>query len=149
MAMRTSWRTPRKEVPDFKKKDIPPYPATRFFDQMSFIGDEIVGCFLVETSEGLLLLDCMNPDERSVNIIEDGIESLGLSCLDLKVILISHGHGDHFGRAGYFQRKYGTKICLSKVDFEFASTLPPEAPWKPIDWQADPESCRILTRHFI
>lgn len=42
-------------------KDV--IPAIRFFDQLCWIGDEGVGCFVYETSEGLILIDCMRPDE--------------------------------------------------------------------------------------
>ncbi len=43
--MRKTWRTPRVERPNFAKEHREVCPATRFFDQLSFIGDEVVGCF--------------------------------------------------------------------------------------------------------
>lgn len=132
-----SWRTARTLKPDFQKKDPVVCPATRFFDQLSFIGDEIVGCFVLETSEGTVLFDCMNPDQRSIDLIEQGFSDLGLDLQSLRAIVISHGHGDHFGMAGYFQQKYGAKIYLSAIDEAFAQTLPDDAPWKAITFSAD------------
>lgn len=63
---RHGWRPVRPHKPDFMGKTPESYPATRFFDQLSFIGDPGVACFLLETGEGLVLLDCMNPDRRCV-----------------------------------------------------------------------------------
>ena len=79
-------------MPDFSNKNVPIIPATKFFDQLSFIGDEFVGCFLLETTRGLILFDCMNQDERSVSIIEKGISNLRKDIDQLYAIIISHGH---------------------------------------------------------
>ena len=104
---------------------------------MSFIGDEIVGCFVIETEKGIVLLDCMNPDERCIEIIENGFHDLALDIHDLHAIIISHGHGDHFGMAGYFKEKYGAMIYMSKTDFDFARNMPEHFPWKPVTFEVD------------
>lgn len=132
-----SWRKPHYVIPDFDKKEIMVCPATKFFDQLSFIGDELVGCFLYETKKGLVLFDCMNPDERSIAIIEQGISDLGHDINQLYAIVISHGHGDHFGMAGYFKEKYGAKIYMSEIDYEFASHMPEELDWDPVTFTVD------------
>ena len=128
-----SWRTARSEKPDFQKQDPIICPATRFFDQLSFIGDEIVGCFVLETQKGLVLIDCMNPDQRCIGLIEQGVADLGLDIHDLYAILLSHGHGDHFGRADYFSRKYGAKIFMSAIDWNAVKHLPEDTPWKAVE----------------
>lgn len=132
-----TWRTKRRFKPDFNKTDIQPYPATKFFDQLSFIGDEIVGCFVLETQKGYILIDCMNPDERCKNIIEQGFKDLGFDINDLYAILITHGHGDHFGNAGYFKEKYNAEIYMSEIDYNLASNLPDHFPWDSVDFKVD------------
>lgn len=126
-AFRT-WRKPQY-VPPFVM-DVPPYPATRFFDQLSYIGDTNVGCFLLETSEGLVLLDCMNADERCLNIVEKGIVDLGYDPADLIAILITHGHGDHWGMSGTLREKYGCKLYMGEQDYYAALELPDSFPWR-------------------
>lgn len=137
--MYSSWRKSRSEKPDFSKRpeELTVAPATRFFDQMSFIGDEIVGCFAVETARGIVLLDCMNPDDRCIDIIEKGLKDLGLDPKNLYAIIISHGHGDHFGRADYFKEKYGSRIYMSEIDYLFARNMPESMPWDPVSFEVD------------
>ena len=130
---------------------LPVIPATRFFDNLSYIGDEFVGCFVVETSAGLLLLDCLFPDAntaeevlampfecmRYANILEDGLHSLGLDPKNIQKIMITHGHCDHYGNGDYYRKKYGCKIYMSKRDeiFGHDTTGPSPAGW--LTWNAD------------
>lgn len=95
-------------------------PAIRFFDQLSWIGDEGVGCFVLESSEGLILLDCMRPNETTKEIITKGFEDLGYDLHDLKAVIISHGHFDHFGVSGWLHETYGCGIYLSERDYQEA-----------------------------
>ena len=135
---RSGWRTTSFAEPKITKEDYEtPYPATRFFDQLSFIGTLAVCCFLVESSEGLVLLDCMNPGQLYIDIIEQGIRDSGHSPDELRAIMITHGHGDHWGEAGYFKSKYGCKVYMSEVDYQFASNVPDQTPWKSIDYSMD------------
>ena len=113
------WRTKAPHKPLFGQQ-FEPAPAVRIFDQLSFIGTPNVGCFLLETSEGLILLDCMEPCEEHKKMILDGFSQLGLHPEDLKAILITHGHGDHYGTADWFREQYGCKIYMSEIDYEYA-----------------------------
>ncbi|MCQ2553222.1 MAG: MBL fold metallo-hydrolase [Clostridia bacterium] len=117
-----SWRKPNPHKPNFIGQVPDEYPATKFFDNLSFIGDKGTACFLVETSIGLVLIDCLWTNDRCQDIIERGIKDLGHDPKDLKAIVITHGHGDHFGRCGYFKEKYGCKVYLSKEDLALAKT---------------------------
>lgn len=119
MNQATFWRKPAPHRPLFGE-EAHPYPATRFFDQLSFIGTPNVGCFVLESSEGFLLLDCMEPLEEHRDIILQGLADLGLDPHNLKAILITHGHGDHYGTADWFREQYGCTIYMSKVDYAFA-----------------------------
>lgn len=124
--MAKSWRKPNPHRPKYpmnsphEQNQAPIYPATRFFDQLSFIGDENTGCFLYETSEGLILIDALWEDGRSIHVIEDGIRDLGYDVHDLKAVLVTHGHVDHYGAAKYLHDQYGATIYMSQIDYEFS-----------------------------
>ena len=130
MAEFKSWRPGRphseNRVRMGQGENIPP---TKFFDNMTFIGSTYVGCFLIETSEGYVMLD--NMCFKDAEYIEKSMIEAGVDPADLKVILITHGHMDHFGNAGYFREKYGTKIYMSETDAAWSKnpvSLPPNAP---------------------
>lgn len=119
---------------------IPPsIPATKIFDQLSFIGNEWVGAYILETPDGLLMIDCMEDDPRYVDIIMQGYEDLGLDISQLKYILITHGHGDHYGRAKDLRDRYGCKIYMSKIDSDYARdpATPRPGMFGPMDFEPD------------
>ena len=132
-----SWRKTNNSKPD--PRGIYDFePATRIFDQLTFVGDCVVCCFLLETPEGLMLIDCMNPQERCAQAIRQGIADIGYTMSDLKLILITHAHPDHYGFAGKLREESGAKILMSEGDFIQAS-LPkdPRAPYGPMDYPVD------------
>ncbi|MCQ2553561.1 MAG: MBL fold metallo-hydrolase [Clostridia bacterium] len=94
-------------------------PAVKMFDNLAFIGTIGTNCLLIETSEGLILLDAMWPGQFYEDLIEDGIRSLGYDPADIKILLISHGHPDHSGCGKHFIDKYGAVPYMSKVDYDF------------------------------
>ena len=100
------------------------------FDNLYFIGNDAMACYLLDTSDGLVLLDCM--EHGFFKYIENGIQSLGFDPAELKYILITHGHVDHYGDSNLFREKYGTKLYMSEKDEQYASdTSIPFSPARP------------------
>ncbi len=94
-------------------------PATQVFDNLAIIGTIGTSCLLFKTSEGLILLDALNPGEEFAKIIEDGMHELGYNPAEIKILLISHGHPDHTGCGRILIERYGCKPLLSRVDYDY------------------------------
>lgn len=92
-------------------------PATKLFDDFFYVGLNGVGAYVVRTTEGLILIDALNSAADAQSTIVPGMESLGLNPGDLKYILISHGHGDHYGGAAWLAKTYGARVMASEVDW--------------------------------
>lgn len=122
------WRISKPFV-ESMDKTVTPFKATWIFDQLAIIGDKNLACFLYDTSDGYVLLDCMDTDERSIDILENSFIDLNINPAEIKEILITHGHRDHYGTAKYIHEKYGSAVKMSKGDYQLAIT-----PKGPVDF---------------
>lgn len=98
--------------------DNTPLTPTKVFDNLYCIGTKSVVAWAIKTSDGIILIDSMW-DNNDAQLIIDGMKKLGLNPNDLKYILISHGHGDHYGGAQYLKDKLGAKILMSRADYYY------------------------------
>ena len=74
----------------------------------------VVGCYVVDTSDGLALNDC--GPSTCVSTLEEGLGRRGLALSDLNHLLLSHIHLDHAGAAGVLVRKHpGLQVHVSEV----------------------------------
>lgn len=87
-------------------------------------GQTWVGCWLIETSEGCILIDTAIPE--SLYMLVDSIYKTGHKPSDIKKILLSHGHFDHTGAAEQLRRMTGAELYISKEDWEFYQKVPEE-----------------------
>lgn len=95
---------------------------TKVFDNVYCIGSVSVVAWAITTSDGIILIDSMW-DDKDAQMIEESFVKLGLNLNDLKYIIITHGHGDHYGGANYLREKYGAKTILTKVDTDLMYNL--------------------------
>ncbi len=94
----------------------------QIFDNLYYVGIEWVSCYLLVTTDGLILIDSLYGDHIDTAI--DGIRSLGYDPADLKYVLATHGHFDHAGGAARFQETYGARVGMTEADWELAETPP-------------------------
>ena len=86
-------------------------------DNIYFVGNTWVSVYLIDTSEGLVLLDCAY--EENLYLLIDSIRALGFDPHQIKHLLISHGHFDHCGAAAHIQQMSGCEIWVSEKDAYF------------------------------
>ncbi|MBR2388546.1 MAG: MBL fold metallo-hydrolase [Clostridia bacterium] len=71
------------------------YLSFKIFDRLYCIGDKGASSYIIETSDGLVMVDT-GYLEGCDRLIES-MEKLGLSLFSLRHIIHTHGHIDHFG----------------------------------------------------
>jgi metallo-beta-lactamase class B len=110
-------------VPDLEAlMKIPAPPPGRAFDNLYFVGSKWVSTWAITTSDGIILIDAMDNEEEAERIVEGGLKTLGLDPTTVKTIIITHGHGDHYGGANYFAQKYKSRTIASDVDWTMMET---------------------------
>jgi len=67
----------------------------KIFGNIYYIGNSNVSSHLIDTGDGLILIDTTYP--HTFPLLVNSIWEAGFSIYDVKYILHSHGHFDHFG----------------------------------------------------
>ena len=102
-------------------RTIPPradwYEApAKIFDNLYYVGSYLQSMWAVTTSEGIILHDTAF-DYMAESLITEGLAALGLDPADIKYVIVSHGHGDHYLGAKYLQDTYGARIIMAEADW--------------------------------
>jgi metallo-beta-lactamase class B len=104
------------EAPRANRPDDPPIAPTKIFDNVYAIGNSGTTVYVVRTSAGLLMIDALSGNQVDSQLLP-GFQTLGLDPAQVKVILVTHGHGDHFGGSPYFQEHFGSTVYVSAADW--------------------------------
>jgi len=121
---------PKPQAAEFAAAEVKAWramniPATQVFDNLYYVGHAQYGAWVVKTSAGLILLDALDNEGEAKQYIEGGMAKLGLDPKDIKYLIISHGHGDHFGGGKYLQEKYPSmRVATSGPDWDFMAKSP-------------------------
>lgn len=92
------------------------------YGNLYYVGDDWVCVHLIDTGDGLLLLDAGNCGAAAMLV--HAIWSLGFDPADVKWMVLSHGHVDHIGSANFFKRMFGTRLYLGGPDAEMFEARP-------------------------
>jgi len=116
--------------PDLPKTFSPPYTSVKpikLFDNLYFVGTTTVGSFIIDTGDGLVMLDTGCGDE-DVSLMVADMKKLGLDPARIKVILISHEHFDHYGGVQYLKKNVcpDAKVAMSLTGWNLLQTVPSE-----------------------
>lgn len=87
-------------------------------------GQKWVGAYIIDTGGGLILID--TGIAESVYMLVDSLYQLGHKPTDIKLILLSHAHLDHFGGAAILQSMSGAPLYMSAEDDDFMQKVPEE-----------------------
>ncbi|KAF9872019.1 hypothetical protein CkaCkLH20_10651 [Colletotrichum karsti] len=88
------------------------------FDRFYFIGQSAVSAWAYDTGDGLVVFDALNDAEEAEKILIPGLEAFGFSGNDIKHLIITHEHFDHYGGVRYLQDTYGPATYASAPAWE-------------------------------
>ena len=123
------WGLPRGYIPGGDWNVEIPFQV---FDNVYYVGNEAVSCYLVTTSDGLVLIDSTNG--IMVNRTLENIRQLGFDPLDIKYVFVTEAHEIHYGGAAQIKAMTGATIALSPADWDFLELAVERADWVEYDW---------------
>lgn len=91
----------------------------QIFGNVYFVGTDFVSSHLIDTGEGLILIDSQFP--QTLYLLLENIRALGFDPKDIKYILHSHGHYDHIGGTRALVELYGAKTFIGRADKEYVT----------------------------
>lgn len=88
----------------------------KIFDNVYYVGIQTGQSLLIPTSDGLILIDATYAD--TADMVLESIRTLRFDPADIKYILISHGHADHFAGVGRIKQvAVNARVGTSALDW--------------------------------
>ncbi|MDX1888899.1 MBL fold metallo-hydrolase [Mycolicibacterium sp. 050158] len=94
-----------------KADDLPPHVA-RIQLPLPLRDLQAVNVYAILGDDGVTLVDSGWADEPSETVLVDALGDLGFTPWDVKRIVVTHHHWDHYSRAIQWQRQYGTTVMI-------------------------------------
>ena len=107
----------RERESDAEFQKVPP---VKMFDNLWYVGPGYVSAYLIQTSAGAILVD--TAEEPLVTHVIESIQKTGTKLSEVKAILISHGHADHYGGADRIRELSGAPVYATEEDWRLIET---------------------------
>ena len=112
----------KRPRPTFGDLNIEPL---RLFDNLYLVGLANVYAWVVDTPEGIVVLDTLNNAKDAEVTLVGGMKKLGLDPSRIKYVVITHAHGDHFGGAPYLKQHYGPRVVATSESWQEMEQIRP------------------------
>lgn len=106
----------------YRNPSIAYYKPFRIYGNLYYIGDKRVCSHLVDTGEGLIVFD--SGHHHTIHLLLQSIWEMGFNPADIKYLIHTHGHFDHFGASNELRALYKCKTFLSRADTEMLQENP-------------------------
>jgi metallo-beta-lactamase class B len=131
------------EAPRANRPDDPAIQPAKIFDNVYVIGNAGTVVYVVQTSNGLVMLDSLGTAQLETQLLP-GFQKLGLDPANVRAVIMGHGHADHFGGSPYFQDKFGARIYISEADWNLMDNPPPGRGGQPPAPQVRPKRDQVV-----
>src|SRR5215831_1988248 len=106
-----SYRGSQRDNVEYQK--IAPF---KVFDNLYYVGPGFVSAWLIPMSAGIIMID--SAQEPYVDHVIDSIKKAGFDIKNIKYLILSHGHLDHFGGAARIQELSGARVAALEEDWQ-------------------------------
>jgi metallo-beta-lactamase class B len=93
----------------------------KIFDNVWYVGIQTAAPYLVTTSAGHFLFDATA--DETAHLVLENIQKAGFNLKDVKYLIITHAHVDHFGGAERVRQATGARIAMSAEDWKHTEQL--------------------------
>lgn len=121
-----------KDIEDIE--DMSFFTHAKIFDDLLIIAQKETNCFVLKTTEGLIIIDAIWPAQAAFEAIINAIKDIGWNPDRIKKLLLTHGHVDHTGCGKWFVDRYHVDTYLSETDDLFWTKYPTK-PDRPETWK--------------
>ena len=115
-------------------EDMSFFIHAKIFDDLLIVAQKQTNCFVLKTTEGLIVIDAIWPAKEAFEAIVDAIKDVGWNPDTIKTLVLTHGHVDHTGCGRWFVEKYNVTTYLSEADDNFWREYPVK-PDRPETWK--------------
>jgi metallo-beta-lactamase class B len=98
-------------------------PAFKAFDNLHYVGVGWVGAWLLTTTDGLILIDTVDRPQH-VDHLLDGVRKMGVDPKNIKYVIITQAHADHYAGAARIQKEFGAQVAMGEGDWKVVETPP-------------------------
>jgi metallo-beta-lactamase class B len=107
------------------------FPPFQIAGNLYYVGTGDLAVYLIHTPRGNILI---NSDfKQDLPVIKKSIEQLGFKYSDMKIVLISHAHGDHDEGTGVIKNETGAKLMVMDADVPAEESTAPGRPAAHVD----------------
>jgi metallo-beta-lactamase class B len=90
-------------------------PPVALFDNLYYVGNSYVCSYILKTSDGLIMIDTLYGEFSQKTI--DAMRQVGLNPKDIRYVIVTHGHSDHYGGAKLVQGISDARVALTEADW--------------------------------
>ena len=77
---------------------------------------QVVNVYAILGDDGVTLVDSGWADEPSETVLVEALDRLGFTPGDVRRVVVTHAHWDHYSRAIGWQRRYGTTVMIGRQE---------------------------------